>query len=325
MIYLAVLSGEHPTLPLSELRAVVELSSPFRVVERDGPITVFEADEFEWERLAMTHAVMKHLATWDGMDVPVNALSIPEGSFAVRPSRHMGEGRDLDVDYLVREVGRALSRCGKVDLENPQTVLRLEICRRVHAGILLWERDKREYESRKPQNRPFFSPISIHPRLARALVNLSRVRRGETLLDPFCGTGGILIEAGLVGAVPLGVDSDAAMVVGATWNLRWAGVSGRVEIGDVSHAPDKFGKVDAVATDPPYGQASTLNKEERDALYIRAFTTIADVLKRGRYAAMVLPDMRYVEMGSEYLEFLEVHPYRVHRSLTRYFTVYRSL
>ncbi len=48
-------------------------------------------------------------------------------------------------------------------------------------------------EARKVTHRPFSLPISLHPKLARALVNLARVPMGGVLLDPFCGTGGILL------------------------------------------------------------------------------------------------------------------------------------
>ena len=52
------------------------------------------------------------------------------------------------------------------------------------------------------------------PRMARALVNISLVNPGEWLFDPFCGTGGILIEASDVGAVAAGGDMDRVMVTG---------------------------------------------------------------------------------------------------------------
>ncbi len=38
----------------------------------------------------------------------------------------------------------------------------------------------------------------LPPKLARMMVNLARVHEGDILLDPFCGTGTVLMEAGLV-------------------------------------------------------------------------------------------------------------------------------
>lgn len=50
------------------------------------------------------------------------------------------------------------------------------------------------------------------PRMARTLVNLSLCGTGATLLDPFCGTGGILIEAEMLGIHTLGSDFDPLMI-----------------------------------------------------------------------------------------------------------------
>lgn len=53
---------------------------------------------------------------------------------------------------------------------------------------------------------------TVNPKIARALVNLSGVKDKELFLDPFCGTGGILIEACMVGARIIGADVQDKMV-----------------------------------------------------------------------------------------------------------------
>ena len=54
---------------------------------------------------------------------------------------------------------------------------------------------RQDWVIRRPRARPFFHPAAIFPKLSRALVNLSRVGAGEVFLDPFCGTGSLLLEA----------------------------------------------------------------------------------------------------------------------------------
>ena len=56
------------------------------------------------------------------------------------------------------------------------------------------------------------------PRMARTLVNIAGYNRGDIMLDPFCGTGGILIEAHLLGARVIGSDFDPLMVLGSRQN-----------------------------------------------------------------------------------------------------------
>jgi hypothetical protein len=42
---------------------------------------------------------------------------------------------------------------------------------------------------------------------------------GEWILDPFCGTGGTLIEAALIGCREAGTDADLEMIAGSRKNL----------------------------------------------------------------------------------------------------------
>jgi len=63
----------------------------------------------------------------------------------------------------------------------------------------------------------------LPPKLARIMVNLSRVPEGGAILDPFCGSGTILMEAAL--ALPLkkivGSDIDADQVRASQKNIEW--------------------------------------------------------------------------------------------------------
>ncbi len=48
----------------------------------------------------------------------------------------------------------------------------------------------------------------MHPQLARALINLCGVYKNSKVLDPFCGSGTVLVEAAIRGADCYGVDSS---------------------------------------------------------------------------------------------------------------------
>src|SRR5207245_1715269 len=73
-------------------------------------------------------------------------------------------------------------------------------------GRVLHRVDRSRLEATKVANRPFSLPISLHPKFARALVNLARVPMAGTVLDPFCGTGGVLLEAAELGLRGVGID-----------------------------------------------------------------------------------------------------------------------
>ncbi|MEM0492632.1 MAG: RNA methyltransferase, partial [Candidatus Thermoplasmatota archaeon] len=82
--------------------------------------------------------------------------------------------------------------------------------------------------------------------------------------------------------------------------------------------------VDAIVTDLPYGRAATTKGENKNNLYERAFQSISKILKKNRRAVIGSSSNALDEIGGNYLSFIETHILRVHKSLTRYFTVYKK-
>ncbi|MFQ5892317.1 MAG: TIGR01177 family methyltransferase, partial [Candidatus Methanofastidiosia archaeon] len=178
-------------------------------------------------------------------------------------------------------------------------------------------KNREKFEVRKPQNRPFKKPLSLHPKFARLICNLSRAK--EEVLDPFCGTGGILIEAGLMGLKPLGLDIQDEMVSGCTQNLLYFNIENfDVKEGDASFLRDYFSEVEAVATDVPYGRGSFLSRK-KEGLYQKAFKSIREVCK----TACIVTSCPY-DFESLGFEVLGVYNLKVHRSLVRFFHILDS-
>jgi tRNA G10 N-methylase Trm11 len=70
--------------------------------------------------------------------------------------------------------------------------------------------------------RPYQDPTTtVGPRLARVLVNLTGLRKGQTLLDPFCGLGTIVQESIICGLNSVGADISEANVRKCKSNLEW--------------------------------------------------------------------------------------------------------
>ena len=64
----------------------------------------------------------------------------------------------------------------KVNLENPKTLIQLFIIKnKVYCGLLIYD-NKEDFESRKSHLRPFPHPSSLHPKVARALVNITGIK-----------------------------------------------------------------------------------------------------------------------------------------------------
>jgi len=252
-----------------------------------------------------------------------------EGSIAVR-ARDVRGGTGISTADAERELGQVLVDRGfAVDLEDPDHVLRVAFApaeppeaadapegpQRGDAGTCAmgWTvaESVRDFGARKPTDRPFFQPGSMDPLLARAVANLAGARPGTRVLDPMCGTGGVLVEAGLVGADVVGMDAQAKMAAGARENLAavldpsanegggerasralgdpgdWATLQGDATrlpfgpaLGDEGGEDENARPFDGVVFDAPYGRQSKIETHDLDDLVAGALAESRRVADR---------------------------------------------
>ncbi|WP_297468729.1 TIGR01177 family methyltransferase [Thermococcus sp.] len=327
MLYVEIL-GNLPKMAVDEVRAMLELGGG-EIAGRDYLFLKVNADEKAFpflERLGLAHEYGKLLVEADSVDELLNKAKEIEwpikGTFKV-DTETMANCRH-DVTDLPRKLGAVIHAKGfKVNLSKPDTLVRVYCGEKLYAGIRLRFFDPKDFERRKAHHRPFFRPISLHPRISRALVNLTKARR--ELLDPMMGAGGILIEAGLIGLKAYGVDIKPEMVEGAEINLRHYGIRDYVlKLGDATRLEELFDKkFEAIATDPPYGTSATLAGRRREELYREVLESINAVLEQGGRLSIAFPTSFDGEKEAEKVGFRLVGKYyqRVHGSLERYFYV----
>lgn len=327
-----LLSGEHPTLPFSEVCAVMRAEGiAYRVFAKHDQLLLIDAGGGATEALRERSAY----AMEGGRLLAQSQASIEEfrrsckemdwglikgrtfGAKAKRVRRHC---EHIDTQELQSIVGEEATREGdaKVDLMAPEVWIRSVI---TDAGIFTYAidfaSDRHSFSSRKPKTRPYFHPGVLEPKIARAFVNLCGVRRGDTFVDPFCGTGGFLIEAATMGIYAFGMDVDRRMVIGAGKNLKHYNLDADIVLGDAMALP--VSKADGIASDPPYGRGTTtLGQDVREV--ISGFMESAfDALKAGGRACTAAPtELRPAELAtSAGFRVVEEHSMRVHKSLTR--------
>jgi len=289
------------------------------------------------ETLAFTHRASDLFGTTDATIESAVALleaaSLDRtGTVAVR-ARDVRGTTAVDTQAVERALGQVLVDRGfSVDLDEPDHVLRALFAGADDAsaadsgadgvcalGWLAVETD-RAFADRQPTDRPFFQPGSMDPQLARALVNLAGAEPEKTILDPMCGTGGLLLEAGRVGATPVGGDAQTKMVRGTRENLRelldgvW-----HVYRGDAARVPIVTDAVDGVVFDAPYGRQSKI-EGDLDELVADALAEARRIASR----AVVVGDRSWAETAESVGWTVEAtFERRVHRSLTRYIAVLR--
>jgi tRNA (guanine10-N2)-dimethyltransferase len=242
--------------------------------------------------LAYTHRACELVGTGDP-DVEsarsvLDAAALDRaGSVAVR-AVDVRASTGIDTQRAERALGGVLTDRGfAVDLDAPDHTLYAyfadpagdeetdggsEPCCALGWGVV---ESLRDFGNRTPTDRPFFQPGSMAPLEARALVNIAGAAPDTTVVDPMCGTGGLLLEAGLVGADVVGGDAQKKMIRGTRRNLRHvldgdghpdrdqypaAGDWGLFRA-DAARLPLADGAADAVVFDAPYGRQSRIEGE----------------------------------------------------------------
>ena len=339
MDLLLILSQEHDKLPLAELRAVLEIEEietemeivcPGLVILRELAEDAFD-DYYRIfvKRLGYTHEVHQLIeeCEYEALEDTVKAIDwsdFIDENFAVRVKRFNTE---IDTVATERKIGHLiLSNTNdiSVNLSNPKSFIRTVIH---HDTVYLcygrYQLNKKYFEEMKPHKRPFFHPGCMSPKLARCMVNLARVKEGDLVLDPFCGTGGILIEAGLVGCKVVGCDIDWRMKKGTAINLEYAGVTDyKTHVVDVREL-EMYEEVDAVVTDPPYGISTTTCGEGASGIFREFLESIEHSMKKDALLVMASPDSLDIDSLLDDVGFilLERYAIKMHRSLTRIISV----
>lgn len=329
------LSKEHSALSYAEILACFEAEKvPHNIIDANEDVVVVDTKTNDLiiknlaNRLAFTFIIDEFLyscpATID--EIKTQAKHNPfltKGTIAIRCKNR---GSDLDTTQVIDYLGDVYTKNRKVDLSNPDIELRAIVtANTAYVGIKKAEMNTSHFQQRRGHLRPFLSPVTMHPKIARALVNLSSINKNEVLLDPFCGTGGILIEAGLIGIRVIGSDIEKKMIEGCKKNLEYFHLKNYklycVDIGDIVN---HIRSVDAVVTDFPYAKATTTKGEQLHHLYNRGFEIISHVLRKNKCAVIGLSSKEMVALGSNYFTLVGVFPIRAHRSLIRYFVVYKK-
>ncbi|WP_292427535.1 methyltransferase domain-containing protein [Methanoregula sp.] len=316
------LSGENPTLPCAEIEcvaSVIDTRPQVAVAECPVPAAAL--------RLAMTHVVLEYL----GECAPeitsfrhlLTDLSITTNQPFSGRAKLVHDGCQEKNPCSQREFERLIGTMitGPVQLINPIEEYRAILSKdRCYFGKVLFRIDRGAYNERNPGKREFFHPGVMMPRMARTLVNLSLAEAGTTLLDPFCGTGGILIEAEMLGLHAVGIDFDPMMIRGSKENVKQSVLL----LGDTTRLPIKDQTVDEVVTDFPYGQSVCIKKADTmEHLYHDALDEINRVLMIGR-RAIVVTHQDISSIAAQHMTVLQHHTQRVHKSLTRHILVLRK-
>jgi len=214
--------------------------------------------------------------------------------------------KEFNIPELERSMGDMISKFSdaKVELKDPDITVYL-IFTDKESFFGFSKRVKEENRPKKIKNHPH----ELDWKLTRVMINLTGLKEGETVCDPFCGTGTTLLEAESMGIHAIGLDFDEKMYQISKENLKANGYKSKVFKLNFQELLKISGKFDGIVTDLPYGRASKASEKPEEIL--KKFFSILP--KRKRIAIM------YKKELADNLKLSGLKKYEIyrHKSLTR--------
>ena len=319
--YLFELGGENTELGKCEALELLKTENyaPKLILDNKNIIVIEVLDRIKARvirRLAMTKRLSRIIfynkeEEIDTVVKRIDMIDIGNCSFAIRSINKKKKSETI----LAKKLGEKIPLLNKINLTKPDIKILYYSDKR--SIVSIWNKKKETYYKKclehHIKHRPFFSPISIHPRIARSMVNLSNCSLKHKIIDPFCVTGGILIEIANMEIEGIGIDILDKMVEYSTGNLKHYNLTAEIIKGDIQKLEDC--EIDAIVTDPPYGISTTTQGEGVDKLMLRSLSLFSEKLKSGQRLVMAISKPELVQ--SKNFRMLYQFELYIHKSLTR--------
>jgi len=312
-MHLILLSGEN--LKLARLEAETLLKLEDTRLEGNYLYCTIPTENMKLvNRLSYTKKLYEivYVTTRKNLEVSLKEypwINFYEKNFCVR----ITSSEHYDERYYAGFVWQSLEKSTrpKVSLDNANLFIEIFIIDDRATVTRLLYHNFETYEERKAHLKPILHPTAMHPKMARALVNIVNA---STVIDPFCGACGILTEAGLLGVKFIGYDIDKKILKSAKTNLEYYNIENKnykLIIKDATTIKN----LQNVVTDLPYGKSSK-KSEALVTLYAKFLKNLS-----GR-AVIVMPSfMPYKKILDKNLPksltVLTIINHYVHKSLTR--------
>jgi len=315
-----LLSGENETLPAAELTAILEAESfSFKLKEKLDQLVRLDLDQ------TSIQAVHRRSAYTMTSALELFACQAEEATI-------MKTAENTDFKAVLNAGESFAVRIKRIKEHAPQvstvdkTFFGVLTNDRLVFGIKLTEIKPKTFSERRPRKKPFFHPSAMPSKLARCMVNLARAKSGELVLDPFCGTGSVMVEAALIGCRVLGFDVQRRMAVGCRKNLEHFSVEPEgLVIADARKLP--LTQINCLVTDPPYGRSATTMKSTTKQIVEGVLGSARSLLREGQRICIASPKtLNIARIGAELgYRHLESHFAYVHRTLTREIAVFETM
>ena len=304
-----ILSKDYPELASDEIIAISKMYDRFAKAKVISNLVIIQS-KTSWTEITRRASFVKV----SGQILrKMSGLFLDEGNFQILKNANTFVCRiinlstkQFDIPELERLMGNMISKFShaKVELEDPDITVYL-IFTDKESFFGFSKRVRKINRPKKIKNHPH----ELDWKLTRVMINLIGLKEGETVCDPFCGTGTTLLEAESMGIHAIGLDFDEKMYKISKENLKANGYKSKVFKSDFQELSKISEKFDGIVTDLPYGVASKVSEKPEEIL--KKFFSILP--RRKRMAIMYKKEMD----SNLKLDGLKKYEIYRHKSLTR--------
>ena len=316
-MYLITLNKKNIALAISEAVRTLKPKS-HTLYENSLLMQVLKFKNFKKIDLGLTRTINRVIIMSEDIETlkiklsKLNLKKYYKDSFKVECSNYK-ENHDKTIKSFAILVFKSLetrNKKPKIDIKNPKTLFKcIKIGNKHFFVVELWK-NKDDIRDRENKELPEKMPTTLSPKIAKAMLNLTGLRKGK-ILDPFCGAGGILIEAARRKFRTTGYDIDKKAIGKAKLNLLHLGIQNVVlEKRDALTMNKRFS---AVVTDMPFGKNSKVEMELKE-LY-SAFLNKA--LKYTKTIVIGMPaniSKQIIPAQWKIINFFDIY---IHKSMTK--------
>lgn len=304
-----IVSKEFTELAIDEVIAIAKSYDRFTKHQIDSNIVIIQS-KTPWEQIAKRCTFVK---TSGQVLRKMSGLFLEEENFSILKNAKTFACRvinlsknTVDIQELESSMGNMISKFSQaqVSLDNPELLVYLIFSEK----ISFFGFANKKIDSIRPQKVEKFHH-ELDWKLSRAMINLSGLKEGETVCDPFCGTGTTLLEAESMGIHSIGIDFDPKMFDICKHNLSANNFNAKIIRGDYTELKKMIDEFDGIVTDLPYGRASKTS--ENPEKLIKEFVS---VIPSGKKFAIMCK--KGLEKGLKIKTSKQYSIYR-HKSLTR--------
>ncbi|MDP8003559.1 MAG: RsmD family RNA methyltransferase [Caldisphaera sp.] len=336
--YYAMLSGLHPTLPLEELTALLESTNSQGIIKYnyDG-VSIIEG-KIDANSIIARSGYIKEIGElldiyeinqidYESIREKIKQMGIKDAR--IKAARYKGYSNFIKSQEIEIKLAREIEKIGINASTKSNNLIKVIITEGVAIVGLTLSKQINNFKI-NAEKRPFKRAGQIDQQLARVMVNLSRLKENNIFLDPFCGTGSLSLEACLLNSIKIFCfDLDPEMIYGSKLNLTNINCCkfSLVARHDIRSIPLKDESIDSIATDPPYGRATSTKKRGYENIVISFLEESMRILKKGSYLVYAGPSSeepyKYViDLGFKLIGF---HDMFVHSGLNREIVIARKI